>query len=282
MIGALPWDPPAERPGWLDEIDRPIVLVTTSSEYQADWAHGEAGGALVRAALDGLRDEPFEVVATMPAGIQGLGTLPANARVLDFVPHRHVLDRTVVAVTHGGMGATQKALARGIPGAWCRSGATSWRSPPGPCRPTRAPAYRPSGSPERLRDAVREAATKREGAAGSPPATRPPEAHPPGPTRWRLSSPPPDADLGQPAGEVRALGRVRAQLHGGPVCLDRLRDPAGPPQQVGPGGLVGVVAVEPVDGLQRHEAGRRPVALGQRHGPVERDDGVGVTAYSWS
>ena len=108
MIGALPWDPPAERPGWLDEIDRPIVLVTTSSEYQAD-------GALVRAALDGLRDEPFEVVATMPAGIQGLGTLPANARVLDFVPHRHVLDRTVVAVTHGGMGATQKALARGIP-----------------------------------------------------------------------------------------------------------------------------------------------------------------------
>ena len=115
MIGALPWDPPAERPGWLGEIDRPIVLVTTSSEYQADWAHGEAGEALVRAALDGLRDEPFEVVATMPAGIQGLGTLPANARVLDFVPHRHVLDRTVVAVTHGGMGATQKALARGIP-----------------------------------------------------------------------------------------------------------------------------------------------------------------------
>ena len=43
--------------------------MTTSSEYQAD-------EALVRAALDGLRDEPFEVVATMPAGIQGLGTCP--------------------------------------------------------------------------------------------------------------------------------------------------------------------------------------------------------------
>ena len=115
MIGALPWDPPAERPPWLDDVDRPIVLVTTSSEYQADWAHGEAGEALVRAALDGLRDEPYTVVATMPAGVQGLGDLPANARVLDFVPHRHVLDRTAVAVTHGGMGATQKPLARGIP-----------------------------------------------------------------------------------------------------------------------------------------------------------------------
>ena len=159
MIGALPWDPPAERPGWLDEIDRPIVLVTTSSEYQAD-------EALVRAALDGLRDEPFEVVATMPAGIQGLGTLPANARVLDFVPHRHVLDRTVVAVTHGGMGATQKALARGIPVCVVPFGrdqlevaARTVHADAG----TRVPAKRLT--PERLRDAVREAATKREGAA---------------------------------------------------------------------------------------------------------------------
>jgi len=159
MIGALPWDPPAERPGWLDEIDRPIVLVTTSSEYQAD-------EALVRAALDGLRDEPFEVVATMPAGIQGLGTLPANARVLDFVPHRHVLDRTVVAVTHGGMGATQKALARGIPGCVVPFGrdqlevaARTVQADAG----TRVSAKRLT--PERLRDAVREAATKREGAA---------------------------------------------------------------------------------------------------------------------
>jgi len=159
MIGALPWDPPAERPGWLDEIDRPIVLVTTSSEYQAD-------EALVRATLEGLRDEPFEVVATMPAGIQGLGTLPANARVLDFVPHRHVLDRTVVAVTHGGMGATQKALARGIPGCVVPFGrdqlevaARTVQADAG----TRVSAKRLT--PERLRDAVREAATKREGAA---------------------------------------------------------------------------------------------------------------------
>jgi UDP:flavonoid glycosyltransferase YjiC (YdhE family) len=32
-----------------------------------------------------------------------------------FVPHAAVLDRAVCAVTHGGMGATQKALARGVP-----------------------------------------------------------------------------------------------------------------------------------------------------------------------
>ena len=159
MIGALPWDPPAERPSWLDEVDRPIVLVTTSSEYQAD-------EALVRAALEGLRDEPYTVVATMPAGVQGLGQLPANARVLDFVSHHHVLDHTAVAVTHGGMGATQKALARGRPVCVVPFGrdqlevaARAVHADAG----TRVPAKKLT--PERLREAVRAAATKQPGAA---------------------------------------------------------------------------------------------------------------------
>ena len=100
----------------------------------------------------------------MPAGVQGLGDLPANARVLDFVPHRHVLDHTAVAVTHGGMGATQKALARGIPVCVVPFGrdqlevaARAVHSDAG----TRVPAKRLT--PERLRDAVRAAATKQRG-----------------------------------------------------------------------------------------------------------------------
>lgn len=38
-----------------------------------------------------------------------------NAMVVQFVPHGPVLDRAVCAITHGGMGGTQKALARGVP-----------------------------------------------------------------------------------------------------------------------------------------------------------------------
>lgn len=108
MVGACPWEPPQPAPPWLADIDRPIVLVTTSSEFQDD-------AVLVRTALEALRDEPVHVVATMPAGLAADLDVPANATVLDFVPHGPVLDRAVVAVTHGGMGATQKALARGIP-----------------------------------------------------------------------------------------------------------------------------------------------------------------------
>lgn len=108
MVGPCEWEPPQEPPSWLADVTRQIVLVTTSSEFQND-------GRLVQAVLDGLADEPFEVVATVPAGDPSGYRIPSNARVERFVPHAPVLDRAVCAVTHGGMGATQKALARGVP-----------------------------------------------------------------------------------------------------------------------------------------------------------------------
>lgn len=109
LIGACGFDPGAgQAPDWLAAIDRPLVLVTTSSERQAD-----AGLALT--ALAALADEPVHVVATLPAGVPDDIVVPANATVRRFVPHAAVLDRAVCAITHGGMGATQKALARGVP-----------------------------------------------------------------------------------------------------------------------------------------------------------------------
>ncbi len=107
LVGPCDWDPPAGVPDWLREIERPIVLVTTSSEFQDD-------ARLVRAALDGLDDEPLTVIATLPSGDPSRFHRP-HARVERFIAHRAVLDRAVCAVTHGGMGATQKALAAGVP-----------------------------------------------------------------------------------------------------------------------------------------------------------------------
>lgn len=108
LVGACDWDPPAVAPEWLDRVERPLVVVTTSSEFQDD-------GRLVECVLAGLRDEPVEVVATLPAVDPGRFDPPPNARVLPFTPHAPLLDRAACAVTHGGMGATQKALARGVP-----------------------------------------------------------------------------------------------------------------------------------------------------------------------
>jgi MGT family glycosyltransferase len=109
MIGPCMFEPAIDAvPDWLTAIDRPIVLVTTSSQKQAD-------AKLVATAMTALADEPVHVVATLPAGLPSGITPGPNATVLEFAPHGPVLDRAVCAITHGGMGATQKALARGVP-----------------------------------------------------------------------------------------------------------------------------------------------------------------------
>ena len=108
MVGPCDWDPPTEPPAWLDDLEEPIVLVTTSSEFQDD-------GRLVACALKALATEPVHVVATVPSGDPGRFDAPANATVVRFAPHAPILDRAACAITHGGMGATQKALARGVP-----------------------------------------------------------------------------------------------------------------------------------------------------------------------
>ena len=63
MIGPCEFDPPfAGDIDWIDDIERPIVLVTTSSERQGD-------AALPIAAMTALTYEPVHVVATFPCGV---------------------------------------------------------------------------------------------------------------------------------------------------------------------------------------------------------------------
>ena len=109
FIGACEFEPTsATVPGWLAAIERPIVLLSTSSIAQAD-------ARLARIGLQALADEPVHVVATFAAGVpHGLPPVH-NATVRRFVNHRLVLDRAICAITHGGMGTTVKALNRGVP-----------------------------------------------------------------------------------------------------------------------------------------------------------------------
>lgn len=108
MIGPATWNPPSDVPDWLDEIDRPIVLVTCSTERQADHA-------LLQAGLDGLADEEVFVVGTSAAQDPEDFDVPSNARVERFLPHDPICRRAAVVVCHGGMGITQRALARSVP-----------------------------------------------------------------------------------------------------------------------------------------------------------------------
>jgi MGT family glycosyltransferase len=108
LVGPGLWEPPAEAPRWLDELEDPLVLVTASSEFQRD-------DALVSTALAALGGEDLRVavstVAHDPAGF----AVPGNARVERWLPHGPAVRRAACVVCHGGMGITQRALAAGVP-----------------------------------------------------------------------------------------------------------------------------------------------------------------------
>lgn len=158
-IGACGFEPGASAPpDWLAAIDRPVVLVNTSSLRQCDEALG-------RIALQALADEDVHVVATFPAGIPEGLPRTANATVRRFAPHGAVLDRAGCAVTHGGMGTTLKALDRGVPVCvvpFARDQAEVARRVEVAGCGTRLPAKKLT--PERLRAMVRVAMTMGDGA----------------------------------------------------------------------------------------------------------------------
>lgn len=107
MVGAATWDPDEELPESIPTDDRPLVLVACSSEFQDD-------GAIAAAAIEGLAHTHRVVVTT--AGVDP-ESLPrrGDAVVKRHLPHAPLLERASVLVCHGGMGATQKALAHGVP-----------------------------------------------------------------------------------------------------------------------------------------------------------------------
>lgn len=108
LVGPGLWEPSSEPPGWLDEIERPMVLVSVSSEFQRD-------DALVQVALEAMRNEDLDVIVTTAAHESARFEAPPNARVTSWLSHGPLVQRAACVVCHGGMGITQKALAAGVP-----------------------------------------------------------------------------------------------------------------------------------------------------------------------
>lgn len=142
----------------LGEVEAPIVLVTTSSEFQDD-------GRLVRCALDALAGEQLYVVATLPSGDPMSLDAPANSRVLSFLPHARssiappAQSRTVAwAPPRKPSRAASRCASR-------HSDVTSSKLPVASRSQARAPGFPPKRmSPKRLRAAVKEAIRRHDGA----------------------------------------------------------------------------------------------------------------------
>jgi UDP:flavonoid glycosyltransferase YjiC (YdhE family) len=91
LVGPGLWEPPSTAPPWLDELSRPLVLVTCSTGFQNDVR-------LAETACAAFADEPFDVVLTTGEVDVSAAVVPRNVRVERFVPHSAVLDRAVCVV----------------------------------------------------------------------------------------------------------------------------------------------------------------------------------------
>jgi MGT family glycosyltransferase len=108
-VGPGLWSPPQTPPAWLERCEKPIVLVTCSTEYQDD-------GKLVEAALEAFGEDGSVQLVCTTAGVDpSLFKPPPGVIVERFVPHALVLPRACAVVCHGGMGITQRTLSAGVP-----------------------------------------------------------------------------------------------------------------------------------------------------------------------
>jgi UDP:flavonoid glycosyltransferase YjiC (YdhE family) len=110
-IRTVETQPPETQLPWLDALrDLPIVYITLGTVYNRNLD-------VFRALLDGLRDEPLNLVITV--GRQNdpalLGRQPSNVHVHRYVPQELLLSHCAAVVTHGGAGSTFGALAFGLP-----------------------------------------------------------------------------------------------------------------------------------------------------------------------
>jgi UDP:flavonoid glycosyltransferase YjiC (YdhE family) len=112
VTGPLLWEQPFGEveppPG-----DAPLVLVAPSTSQDPEHR-------LVRAALEGLADEPVRVLATTNRREPGEPLrVPANARLVDWVSYARTMPRCDAVVCHAGHGTLVRALASGVPVVAC-------------------------------------------------------------------------------------------------------------------------------------------------------------------
>jgi MGT family glycosyltransferase len=108
IVGPLMWEPPyghVEPPPGVE----PLVLVAPSTAQ-------DPGHRLLRAALAGLAGEPVRVLAaTNRRPLERPVSVPANARLVEWVSYSQAMPGSALVITHAGHGTVVRALSSGCP-----------------------------------------------------------------------------------------------------------------------------------------------------------------------
>ncbi|MEU4618065.1 activator-dependent family glycosyltransferase [Streptomyces umbrinus] len=110
----VPYNGASVIPDWLSEQpDRPRVCITLGVSTRETYGGDDVP---FHELLAGLADVDAEIVATLDAGqLPDSGDLPANVRVVDFVPLDALLPSCAAIVHHGGAGTCFTATLHGVP-----------------------------------------------------------------------------------------------------------------------------------------------------------------------
>lgn len=112
---ALDAAPTTPLPDWAEALGhtRPLVYATLGTVFNEP----KYELPFFPAVLDGLRDEPFDLVITVGPNVDpaSLGPQPSNVHVTGYLPQRLLLPRCSVVVCHGGFGTLLAAIEHGVP-----------------------------------------------------------------------------------------------------------------------------------------------------------------------
>ena len=105
----------ARLPAWAERLgqERPVVYATLGTVFNQPAYELP----FFPAVLDGLRDEPLDLVITVGPDVDpaSLGRQPANVHVERYLPQSLLFPRCSVVVSHGGYGTVLAAIEHGIP-----------------------------------------------------------------------------------------------------------------------------------------------------------------------
>lgn len=103
--------PEARPPEWIGDLaDQPTVYISMGTILSVP--------EVFRAVLEGLRDEPINVIATVGRSFEpeALGPQPDNVRIERFIPYDvTLLPYCNAVITHGGANTTLAALSHALP-----------------------------------------------------------------------------------------------------------------------------------------------------------------------
>jgi MGT family glycosyltransferase len=99
------------KPEWWNELDGSVPVVFVSQGTIANYDLNQ----LLVPTLEALAEEKVKVIATGGGSDVSLIKVPANARVVRYLPYDFILPKTDVFVTNAGLNGVLQALSLGIP-----------------------------------------------------------------------------------------------------------------------------------------------------------------------